>query len=124
MTIAYIISIGNCIGSIIAVIVLYNSLKKKEYNPCYHNFMLIFIFGLVCLVLASIYIFFQTDISWVMRLLGHIIWILAFFFVSASKDDYKKRRGDEKKAKTKADEECDEKLINGENLNYEQKCNT
>ncbi len=74
--------------------------------------MLVFMMGLICLVMASMYIFFRTDISWVMRLLGHIIWILAFFFVSASKADYKKRCSDEKEAKKVAKEECDEKLEN------------
>ncbi len=105
-----ILSAINCVGSTVSLCYLVSFARKKEYNACYHTFLILFISGLIFLVLASIYLFLRDDISWVMRLFGLVYWAKSFFFIHAMKCDYKRKCCDTEVAKVKADQDCDEKL--------------
>ncbi len=102
-----VISIINITGSSFALYKLLSFLKKREYNQVFHNFILLFLVGLVFLIMKSAYMYFHPEIIWVMRLFGLTYWILALVFIQAMKKDYNTRCCDERYIKKKAGMDCD-----------------
>lgn len=101
-----IISIVNVTGSIVALYKLFIFLTRREYNQVFHNFILLFLVGLVLLIMKSAYMYFHPEIIWVMRIFGFVFWIMAFFFIQAMKKDYNTRCCDERYIKKKAGKDC------------------
>lgn len=101
-----VISIINVTGSIVALYKLFLFLRKREYNEVFHNFILLFLIGLVLLIMKSAYMYFHPGIIWVMRIFGFVFWIMALSFIQAMKKDYSTRCCDGRYIKKKPGKDC------------------
>lgn len=88
-----IITSANAVGALVALSFLVHFLHKKEYSKFYHFYIILQCSGLALLLSTSIYMFYKTDDSWVMRLFGLVYWTKTFVFIHSMKVHFEDTEG-------------------------------